>query len=148
MKVRFSGTGWHGGNSAHLASDLAVVLSTFITLLQTIVSRNVPAIETAVVSVGHVQGGAPESLNVMPAELVVGGTMRAFTPAIQSLLETRISELAEPAARSQGASASVEMWWNAIPLTNPGPQAQTAAMAARSAVGRERVDEDGPGHGW
>ena len=141
-KVRFSGTGGHGGNSAHLASDLAVVLATFITLLQTIVSRNVPAIETAVVSVGHVQGGAPESLNVMPAELVVGGTMRAFTPAIQSLLETRISELAELAAQSQGASASVEMWWNAIPLANPEPQAQIAAMAARSAVGSEHVDEE------
>ena len=141
-KVRFSGTGGHGGNSAHLASDLSVVLATFITLLQTVVSRNVPAIETAVVSVGHMQGGSPKSLNVMPAELVVGGTMRAFTPSIQSLLETRISELAELAARSQGASASVEMWWNAIPLVNPGPQSQTAAMAARSAVGSEQVDEE------
>jgi hippurate hydrolase len=141
-KVRFSGTGGHGGNSAHLASDLSVVLATFITLLQTIVSRNVPAIETAVVSVGHVQGGAPESLNVMPAELVVGGTMRAFTPAIQSLLETRINELAELAARSQGAKASVEMWWVTIPLANPEPQAQTAAMAARRAVGSEHVVED------
>jgi amidohydrolase len=141
-KVRFSGTGGHGGNSAHLAPDLTVVLATFITILQTVVSRNVPAIETAVVSVGHIQGGSPESLNVMPAELVVGGTMRAFTPAIQRLLETRISELAELAARSQGASASVEMWWNAIPLVNPGPQAQTAAMAARRAVGPEQVDEE------
>jgi hippurate hydrolase len=141
-KVRFSGTGGHGGNSAHLASDLSVVLATYITLLQTVVSRNVPSIETAVVSVGHVQGGSPESLNVMPAELVVGGTMRAFTPAIQFLLETRISELAELAARSQGASAKVEMWWNAIPLVNPGPQVHTATMAARSAVGSEQVDED------
>ena len=141
-KVCFSGTGGHGGNSAHLASDLSVVLATFVTLLQTVVSRNVPAIDTAVVSVGHVRGGSPESLNVMPAELVVGGTMRAFTPSIQSLLETRISELAELAARSQGASASVKTWWNAIPLVNPEPQVQTVAMAARTAVGPEQVDEE------
>ncbi len=118
------------------------MLATFIQMLQTVVSRSVPAVETAVISVGHLQGGSPSALNVMPAEVCVGGTMRAFTPAIQSLLETRIRELAELAARSQGASASVETWWNAIPLINPAAQAEVAAAAARDAVGGDAVDAD------
>jgi hippurate hydrolase len=141
-KARFSGTGGHGGNSAHLASDLTVALATFIQLLQTIVSRNVPAIETAVISVGHVQGGLPEALNVMPAELDVGGTMRAFTPAVQQILENRIAEMADIAARSQGATATVELWWNAIPLVNATRQTEVAIAAAVDALGADQVDRD------
>jgi hippurate hydrolase len=141
-RVRFSGTGGHGGNSAHLATDLTVALATFIQLLQTIVSRNVPATEAAVVSIGHVQGGSPDALNVMPAALDVGGTMRAFTPAVQQILERRIVEVAEIAARSQSATAAIEMWWNAIPLVNAKPQTAAAIAAAEDALGADRVNPD------
>jgi hippurate hydrolase len=139
-KVRFSGTGGHGGNSAHLASDITLALAFFVQHLQTIVSRNVPAIETAVISVGHIQAGSPDALNVMPAELWVGGTMRAFSPDVQSLLERRIAEVAELAASSQGATASAEIWWNAVPLINPDAQSETALAAARRALGPAAVD--------
>jgi hippurate hydrolase len=141
-RVRFTGTGGHGGNSAHLASDITVSLAYFIQQLQAIVSRSIPAIETAVISVGHINAGSPDGLNVMPAELLVGGTMRAFTPAIQALLERRIREAAEFAAASQGATANVEMWWNAIPLVNAPAQTGAALSAALVAVGREAVDAD------
>lgn len=138
--VEFHGTGGHGGNSAHLASDITVALAFFVQQLQTIVSRNVPAIETAVVSIGHVAGGSPDALNVMPASLVVGGTMRAFTSAIQLLLEERIRHAAEVAASSQGATATVRMWWNAVPLVNAAAQAEVARAAASRAVGALKVD--------
>ena len=141
-RVRFKGTGGHGGNSAHLASDITVALATYIQLLQTVVSRNTPANDTAVISVGHIEGGSPEALNVMPAELKVGGTMRAYTPPVQALLERRIPELAVLAAQSQGAVAETELWWNAIPLVNPEAQTQTALAAAAGAVGADRVDPD------
>jgi hippurate hydrolase len=138
--VEFRGTGGHGGNSAHLATDITVALAFFVQQLQTIVSRNVPAIETAVVSIGHIAGGSPDALNVMPASLVVGGTMRAFTPAIQTLLEERIRHAAEIAASSQGAEATVKMWWNAVPLINAAAQAEVARVAAVKAVGAAKVD--------
>jgi hippurate hydrolase len=141
-RVRFSGTGGHGGNSAHLASDITVSLAFFIQQLQAIVSRNVPAIDTAVISVGHINAGSPDGLNVMPAELLAGGTMRAFTPSIQALLEQRIREAAEFAAASQGATASVEMWWNAIPLVNAPTPTRVALSAAMAAVGTEAVDSN------
>jgi hippurate hydrolase len=138
--VEFHGTGGHGGNSAHLASDITVSLAMFVQQLQTIVSRNVPAIETAVVSIGHIEGGSPDALNVMPASLVVGGTMRAFTPAIQTLLEERIRHAAEIAAASQGATATVKLWWNAVPLINAAGPTEVARLAAVKAVGEPKVD--------
>ena len=128
--VTFNGTGGHGGNSAHLASDITVALAFFIQSLQSVISRNVPAMESAVISVGHIAGGSPDALNVMPSQLVVGGTMRAFHPGMQELLERRIRELAALAAQSQGASAEVMLRWGAIPLLNHPAQTDAAAEAA------------------
>jgi hippurate hydrolase len=95
-----------------------LVQAIFVQALQGIVSRNVPALESVVVSVGHIVGGTKEALNVLPAELVVGGTMRAFNSPMQALIERRIRELADLAAATQGATAEVSLWWNAIPLVN------------------------------
>jgi hypothetical protein len=78
--VTFRGTGGHGGNSAHLSTDVTVALAFFIQALQAIISHNVAATETAVICVGHITGGSPEALNAMPSEMVIGGTMRAFNP--------------------------------------------------------------------
>jgi hippurate hydrolase len=138
--VTFRGTGGHGGNSPHLASDITVAQAVFIQALQTIVARNVPASEGAVVSVGHIAGGAPEALNVMPSELLVGGTMRAFTPRIQALVERRIGELAKQAAAMVGATAEAKLWWNTVPLINHGRETQAMLAAARAVAGDARVD--------
>ncbi len=138
--VTFRGTGGHGGNSPHLASDITVAQAVFIQALQTIVARNVPASEGAVVSVGHIAGGAPEALNVMPSELLVGGTMRAFTPRIQALVERRIGELAKQAAAMVGATAEAKLWWNTVPLINHARETQAMLAAARAVAGDARVD--------
>jgi hippurate hydrolase len=133
--VTFRGTGGHGGAAPHLASDITLAQATFIQALQGIVSRNVPPLESAVISVGHIAAGAMEGLNVMPSELVVGGTMRAFTPEIQALLERRIAEVAELSARTQGASAEVALRWGTVPLVNHAREAEVVAEAARSIGG-------------
>ncbi|WP_198374622.1 M20 aminoacylase family protein [Neoroseomonas rubea] len=139
--VTFRGTGGHGGNSPHLASDITVAQAVFIQALQTIVARNVPASEGAVVSVGHIAGGTPEALNVMPSELLVGGTMRAFTPPIQALVERRIGELAQQSAAMVGATAEAKLWWNTVPLINHGRETQAMLAAARAVAGDARVDD-------
>ena len=139
--VTFRGTGGHGGNSAHLATDVTVSQAMYVQALQTIVSRNVPALESVVVSVGYIAGGSPDAFNVMPSELAVGGTMRAFNPKMQALLERRIAELADICAAAQGTTAEVKMWWNAVPLINAERETDIAAAAAKGLVGGEAVDE-------
>ncbi len=140
--VRFRGTGGHGGNSAHLSTDVTVALAFFIQALQSIISRNVAANESAVISVGHVAGGSPEALNVMPAEVVVAGTMRAFDATMQALLDRRIGEVAQLAAASQGATAEVALYWGAVPLLNHAAGTDAATAAARRVAGAARVDAD------
>jgi hippurate hydrolase len=141
--VTFRGTGGHGGNSPHLATDITLAQAFFIQAIQGIVSRNVAALDAAVISVGHISGGTPQALNVMPSELVVGGTMRAFTRPVQALLEGRIRELAATCAAMQGATAEVSAWWNAAPLVNHARETVAMAEAARS-LGAPVTDDARP----
>lgn len=141
-RVTLRGTGGHGGNSPHLATDVTIAMAMYVQALQTIVSRNVPAIESAVVSIGHLAAGSPDALNVMPSELKIGGTMRAFTPAMQTLLEDRIVGLAEICAAAHGTQAETELWWNAAPTINHDRETDVAIAAACAIAGEAMVDAD------
>jgi hippurate hydrolase len=141
-RATFHGNGGHGGAGPHLAADLSVVLAHFVLGLQTIVGRNVPPLETAVISVGHISGGSDQAVNVMPAELLVSGTARCFTPATQLIIEKRMAELAHGLAALHGATASFDIRWGTVPLVNHAEQTAVAAAAAQALVGEDAVDTD------
>ncbi len=138
--ARFRGTGGHGGSSPHLSTDLSIVQAHFVLGLQAIVGRNISAFDTAVISVGHIGGGALESCNVMPAEIVVGGTARYFNPPVKDIIESRITELAHGLAKLHGATAELMFDWVAEPLVNQAEQTEVAAAAASTVVGTANVD--------
>ncbi len=137
--VTFKGTGGHGGSSPHLATDVTVVQAHFVLALQTIIGRNVPAIDSAVLSVGSIQGGSPVSPNVMPSEITITGTARSYVPAVRDLLETRIGELAHGLAASYGCAAEAIYRRGAPALVNHEEQTEVARAAARSLVGADAV---------
>ena len=141
-EARFAGNGGHGGAAPHLASDLSVVLAHYLLGLQTIVGRNVPPLETAVISVGHIAAGSAEGRNVMPSGLTVSGTARCFTAATQVILDRRMAELAHGLAALHGATATFETTWLTTPLVNRPEQTAVAAAAARAVAGDEAVDTD------
>jgi amidohydrolase len=143
-KVVFHGTGGHGGAGAHLATDTSVVTAHFILALQTIVSRSVPAIETAVVSVGSIQGGDPGSSNIMPAKITVTGTARSYKPRIRDLLERRLTELAHAQAAAFGCTADVIYDRRYPPLITHAEQTRISIAAASDLVGETQVKGDVP----
>jgi len=144
FEVTFTGPGGHGGQGAHLTVDLIVVQATYVMALQTIVARNVPAEESAVITVGHVSGGSAHAPNVMPAEVSLTGTMRCFSEDIQALLSQRIEQLAESTAAAYGAIGTARVTWITPPLINPPEQTEIVIAAAAAAVGREQVITDLP----
>lgn len=143
-RVTFRGTGGHGGSTPHLATDVSVPAGHFLLGVQTIVSRNVAARETAVLSVGYAESGARGAPNVMPAEFAIGGVCRTFDAAVRQTLQDRIRQIAESVAQAHGCSVDVEHWRSGYAVINaPGPSAVAAAAAIR-AVGTERVHQDIP----
>jgi amidohydrolase len=138
----FSGTGGHGGGGAHLATDPTLAAAQFVLSLQTIVSRNVPAIESAVISVGSLRGGDPKSANIIPSEVVVRGTARSYKPEIRDLLERRLTEIAVSCGELYSCHGRIDYVRRYPALVNHGPQSETAAAAARALVGDEAVSLD------
>ena len=95
-----------------------------------------------VVSVGHISAGQRLALNVLPSELLIGGTMRAFNKPMQDLLERRIRELADIAAATQGATAETSLSWGTVPLVNHGRETEVMAEAARFTGDEASLDID------
>jgi hippurate hydrolase len=139
-RVTFRGTGGHGGATPHLSTDVMVLQAQFITALQTIVSRNVAAVDSAVISVGAVHGGSDGSLNVMPAEVVIGGTARSYRTPVRDTMERRMRELASGLAATFGCSAEVDYNRMGKAVVNHAEQAAVAVAAATGRVGDAGVD--------
>jgi amidohydrolase len=138
--VTFRGTGGHGGAGAHLSTDATLAQAHFISALQTIVSRNVSAMDTAVVSVGYLAGGAWGSPNVMPSEVIVRGTARSFRDRTQDLIERRMGEIAQAAAALHGCSAELDYERRYVPLVNDPASTDVALDVAADLVGEEKVN--------
>jgi len=140
--VSFSGTGGHGGAGAHLATDCTLPLAHFVLALQTIVSRNVAATDTAVVSIGSIAGGDPGSPNVIPARVTVTGTARSYSPAVRDLMEKRLTEIAHAQAAVFGCTAEVTYLRRYPPLITHAEPTAVSVAAATALVGADKVDAD------
>jgi hippurate hydrolase len=116
------------------------VQAQFILALQGIVGRNVPPTETAVISVGYVQGGA--ACNVVPSELQIGGTLRCYSTETRTILQKRIGELAEATAAAWGAQAEYTLQLGVGALVNNAEKADIAYEAAVSVVGSDNVNKN------
>ncbi|HEV7326520.1 MAG TPA: amidohydrolase [Bosea sp. (in: a-proteobacteria)] len=143
-RVTFHGTGGHGGSTPHLATDVTVVGGHFLLAAQTIVSRNVAARETAVLSVGFVEAGAAESPNIMPSELTIRGVTRTFDIAVRETIRTRLEALAQSLAEAHACKAEVEYWQTGYAVTNSPESAAVARAAAVAIVGEGQVAGDLP----
>ncbi len=116
--VKVRGVGGHGA-IPHKAVDAIVAASSIVMALQTIVSRNVDPLHTAIVSVGAFHSG--EAPNVLPQEAELRLTVRAFRPEVRDLLEQRIGEIARAQAAVYGATAEVD-YIRRYPVLNNHPE--------------------------
>lgn len=103
--ITVRGKGGHGA-MPHLSVDPVVAAASIVMSLQTVVSRNVPPLDTAIVTVGAIHAG--QAPNVIPAEAELRVTVRAFKPQVRDLLQQRITEIAQTQAAVYGAQAEVD----------------------------------------
>jgi hippurate hydrolase len=139
ITIRLHGTGGHGAMPQR-AIDPVVVAASLVMALQTIVSRNVPPQETAVLTVGAIHAG--EAANVIPAMAELRLTVRALRPEIRELLHLRIRQLAEQHAAAYGAHAEVLFEHGYPVLINDDIITRQASLLAREFLGPGNVLED------
>ncbi len=130
------GKGGHGA-LPHQTVDPIVATAQIVTALQTVVSRNVSPLETAVVTAGTVHGG--DAFNVIPAQVEMTGTIRTYSPQVREIVLRRVREVIEGVAVACGAEAELEI----VPLTpavvNDAGVAEVVRAAAEAVVGPENV---------
>ena len=141
-RVTFTGIGTHGAKP-HLGRDAITASAHFLSALQTIPARVVDPLEPAVVSACSVHAGDPEALNVIPDQVEIGGTARAYTPEVRDQLEQGISQLAQGIAATFGIRANYEYIRRIPPVVNDATVSALALRAARS-VCKKAVRTDFP----
>ncbi|HBG74303.1 MAG TPA: amidohydrolase [Anaerolineae bacterium] len=106
FKIKIRGKGGHGA-APHLANDPILASAQIITALQSITSRNIPPLKSAVVSVCTIHGG--EAFNVIPQEVQLAGTIRTFDLEVRDKVLERFEVIVFGMAETMGCQAEIEL---------------------------------------
>ena len=141
ITIDITGRGGHGAH-AYMTVDPVLVAGHIITAVQSIVSRNVKPIDSAVISLCAMHAGDMGAFSVVPGKATLVGTVRTFNPDVQDLIERRLNELCTAVALGFGATASVH-YERIYPATiNSFDEAMFAADVAETLLGEDHVVRD------
>ena len=139
--IDITGLGSHGARP-EAGVDPVMVAVQMASALQTIVSRNVRPLDTAVLSITQIHAG--DAYNVIPQTARLSGTARAFSREVLGLISGRMERIAHGVAQAMGAKAAVDFRVNFAPLVNDAEEAEFAASVCEELVGAGDVIRDAP----
>ncbi len=131
-----------GGHAAYpqASVDPILVASHIVTALQSIVSRNVDPVDTAVVTVGRIQAGT--AFNIIPPYAVMEGTVRTFSKQALRTVPKRLREIATGVAKALGATAKVEYEHEHNAVVNDAAMAEFMREMVRDVLGVRALAPD------
>ena len=141
ISIEITGKGGHGAHP-YQTVDPVLVAGHIITAVQSIVSRNVKPVDSAVISLCAMQAGDLGAMSVVAGSATLVGTVRTFKTEVQALIERRLNELCGSVAQAFGATAVVT-YQRMYPATvNTAAEARFAGDVAESLVGAANVVRD------
>jgi amidohydrolase len=135
--VYITGKGGHGA-TPHECVDPVVAVVGMVQAVQTIIPRNVYALDEAVISVTQIHTGTAS--NIIPEEAMFCATIRSFKPDVRALLKKRFHEIVEGHAAAYGVTARIDYDWGYPATINHEDQTEFAAEVAREVAGLDAVD--------
>jgi amidohydrolase len=141
FQVLIRGTGGHAARP-HETVDPIPAAAAMIQALQSIVSRNVDPLESAVVSVTTLDAGT--ATNIIPDTVELGGTIRSLRPSVADLVEDRFRAVVSNIAVAFGATAEIRIKRNYPVTVNHATETARSVAVAESIVGSEHVDPQTP----
>ena len=137
LTIDVEGVGAHAARP-HLGIDTVLVGAQIINALQSVVSRNVDPLKSAVVSICMFRAGNTD--NVIPQTVQLRGTARSLAPEVRELLEQRLPVVVENTAAAYGAKAKLTYRRGYPVLVNHERQTELAASVASQIAGQDKVD--------
>jgi hippurate hydrolase len=141
VTIDIEGVGSHAARP-HMGIDAVLVGAQIINNIQSIVSRNVDPLKSAVVSICMFQAGNTD--NVLPQTVRLRGTARALDAGVRDLLEKKLHQVVEGTAMAYGAKAKLDYRRNYPVLVNHEKETDFAASVASQIAGGDRVNPDLP----
>jgi amidohydrolase len=137
VSIEIIGKGGHGAYP-HLAHDPILAAAHLVAQIHSVVSRNVPPLENAVISFGKIAGG--QAFNVIPDSVELMATVRALTPEVRTLLNERIAQICRGIELSFGVECRLNYKVGYPPLVNNSEMAQLIVSACGDAIGEENIE--------
>ena len=104
--IKIIGKGGHGA-SPHMTIDPIVIASNVITTLQSIVSREIPPTDPAVITIGSIHGGTAQ--NIIPEEVTIAGIIRTMKSEHREYIKTRLVQVVEGIVHSMRGTCEIEI---------------------------------------
>ncbi len=139
--IKIQGKQAHGA-APHFSIDPVVMASQVVEAFQTIRSRTLPPLEPSVITVGVIRGG--ERFNIIPAEVLLEGTVRTYSPTIRNTVERRMDEILAGITSAGGGSYELE-YQRVTPATINQPELTRLTLPSLAAiVGEDNLVEVPP----
>jgi hippurate hydrolase len=136
IDIRIEGVGGHAARP-HKCIDSVLVGAQLVTALQSIVSRTIDPLDSAVISVCEFHAG--NARNVIPQTAELKGTVRTLTPEVRDLIEKRVREVVAGVAQQTGAKIDI-VYERGYPVTvNHAAQTEIATRIASEVAGQANV---------
>jgi amidohydrolase len=134
--IRLKGKGGHGAHPHH-CKDPIVAGAYLVTQLQSLISRELPPLESAVITIGRFQAGT--ATNIIPEEAVLEGTLRTLNPDIRKEMIQRLEDMVEGTASSFGIRATLNVTEGYPVLVNDPKLVKHVTTCAGKILGAENV---------
>ncbi len=138
FEIKITGRGGHGA-SPHQTTDAVLVGCQLVNNLQSIVSRNLNPLDSAVVTVGQIKSGF--RFNVIAETCIMDGTVRTLRPETRQMVRERLEEIIQGTVQAHKASYELEYEYGYPALINPPEGADIVRQVGRQLLGDEGVYE-------
>ncbi|MEM9279815.1 MAG: amidohydrolase, partial [Pseudomonadota bacterium] len=137
--IHIQGKGSHAA-MPHQSRDSLMIGTSLVGQLQTILSRNVPPLESCVLSVTEIHAGS--AYNIVPDTARLAGTIRYFSDDVRDLAHSRMQELCDGIALAYGVEIRLELRNVFDVLINDAELSDAYLDAAADIVGKENVSDE------
>jgi len=134
--IKIIGKGGHGA-SPHMTIDPIVIASNVIMSLQSIVSREIPPTDPAVITIGSIHGGTAQ--NIIPEDVTISGIIRTMKSEHRQYIKTRLVEVVEGIVSSMRGKCEIDIEESYPCLYNNDGLAEMFENKASDLIGEDNV---------
>lgn len=138
VRITIHGVAGHGAYPER-STDAIVCAAQVISALQTVISRNLSPLSSAVLTFGVIEGGTAQ--NIICDKVTLRGTLRTANSEIRTMMKRRIEEVTEGVAKAMGCRAEVNVKAGYAALVNDAQEAMRIRRMAGRLFGEENAME-------